>query len=724
MEPLKGCDGSVQWLQFKGSMQLWLPLEGKEWEGVKEREFTVQVSKDELKVKCKGRDRNGGLDDLNHKLKKEIKPESCWYCLERDNDDKINILVIDLEKRVNGEEWKKGVMNIQMFRRQHFGWGPNAKAMEDPWTTLEPGRRSDDEDPFIASRAWLCHDMLQGQTREVMQFRLLLDPTNFADACQKVPYNKLFGMDVSESHLRLFVRGDDSSPIISGELGGKCIPCETIIEMGSNAIEGSEEEQPCIDITLTKAREAMLDWKEPLKLEDDFANDVQQSLGNTPVNPKLFRLRDFAMEPMYGNHRNVTWMHFQATVQLWLPLYGKEWDGITDKEFEVKVCENALHVACPSRKKVASVLRDLCSQLKGHVMPKECYFSLEKDMRSETEEGNSLVIELAKKLAGRSWQDGIFIESMFPVEPDDSWRTLKPGRKPDVNDPFVTSRGWLCSEFDQGQTDTYMTFRLILDQKRLDEAMEKVPYYKLFGLDISEKTMKLFIRGDEPSPILLGDLEAYCVPALSTFDLSSITREVEGHKIAGTTETLPVLDVTIQKAPDSCYVWNDPLRSTQDMEAPKGSLEDYEEEQARLRNQPEENRDDWTPDDFADEQKDKGDNAFKQGKFRDAIVFYTRGLRHTPLNEKILSNRSAAYIKIEKPQLALEDALKAEEITPDWPKVFFRKGIALTRLKQFDDAIVAFTEGKECDGNNPEWERELRKTKEAQEAHLARKNRQ
>lgn len=283
------------------------------------------------------------------------------------------------------------------------------------------------------------------------------------------------------------------------------------------------------------------------------------------------------------------------------------------------------------------------------------------------------------------------------------------------------SRGWLCSELDQGQTETYVDFRLILDQKRLDEAMTKVPYYKLFGLDISEKYMKLFIRGDEASAIMMGELEAYCIPALSTFELSSITREVEGHK-AGATETLPVLDVIIQKAPDSTYIWNDPLRSSaEDVEKPQGTLEDYEKEQAKLRNEPEENRDDWTPDDFADEQKDKADQSFKQGKFRDSIVFYTRALRYTPDNEKILCNRSAAYMRIDKPQLALEDALKAETIQPDWPKVHFRKGQALRGLKQFDDAIMAFTEGKEVAPDNPEWDREIQKTKDMQEAREAKK---
>merc|ERR1712113_46532 len=62
-----------------------------------------------------------------------------------------------------------------------------------------------------------------------------------------------------------------------------------------------------------------------------------------------------------------------------------------------------------------------------------------------------------------------------------------------------------------------------------------------------------------------------------------------------------------------------------------------------------------------------------EGCFKDAIVYYTRGLRYTPRNEKLLLNRSAAYLKVFKYDLALEDAQKAQEIQPRWAKIFFRK---------------------------------------------------
>lgn len=67
----------------------------------------------------------------------------------------------------------------------------------------------------------------------------------------------------------------------------------------------------------------------------------------------------------------------------------------------------------------------------------------------------------------------------------------------------------------------------------------------------------------------------------------------------------------------------------------------------RSRREPSPDRSDWTPDagataealgskpkDFADEQKEKADAAFKEAAYRDAIVYYTRALKHTPRNER------------------------------------------------------------------------------------------
>jgi len=424
-------------------------------------------------------------------------------------------------------------------------------------------------------------------------------------------------------------------------------------------------------------------------------------------------------------------MHFAASLQLRLQLRGDLWDGVAEEDFEVKVSEAELCVRCTA-KDAGGALDTMNGKLKKEVNPKRCWFGIERDLYDPHGKQRTLVIELAKKAPGKPWSsDQIFQETLFNrksfawsanqtlVQAEaDKWVTLKPGRRSDVEDPFTGSRGWLCTELEQGQTNELVQFRIVLDQKKLDEALEKVPYYNVFGADCSERYFKLFIRGDESSPILLGRLGGKVCPDQTLMELTTFTREVEGHRIAGTMETLPCLDVSLVKAPDSLGAWEeDILQSEEDtLNQPQGSLEEYEEEQQRRERDPSTDREDWTPDDWADEQKEKADAAFKEGSYRDAIVYYTRALRHTPLNEKLLSNRSAAYLKITQYQLALDDASKAQQIQPGWSKIYFRKGQALRGLKRFDDAVSAFREGKAVDPGNAEWEREVKRTLDAQAA--------
>merc|ERR1712228_414938 len=109
------------------------------------------------------------------------------------------------------------------------------------------------------------------------------------------------------------------------------------------------------------------------------------------------------------------------------------------------------------------------------------------------------------------------------------------------------------------------------------------------------------------------------------------------------------------KADDSRGEWQELLQSDEDsLTQPQGSLEEFQEACERAKREPSPDREDWTPDDWADEQKEKADVAFKEGIYRDASVYYTRALRYTPRNEKLLSNRSASYLKIGKSQLALD----------------------------------------------------------------------
>ena len=59
---------------------------------------------------------------------------------------------------------------------------------------------------------------------------------------------------------------------------------------------------------------------------------------------------------------------------------------------------------------------------------------------------------------------------------------------------------------------------------------------------------------------------------------------------------------------------------------------------------------------------------------------------------KLYGNRSLAYIKAQRYHEAAADAERCIELAPQWPKGYWRLGMALLGLKQTLQAIQAFTE--------------------------------
>ncbi len=59
----------------------------------------------------------------------------------------------------------------------------------------------------------------------------------------------------------------------------------------------------------------------------------------------------------------------------------------------------------------------------------------------------------------------------------------------------------------------------------------------------------------------------------------------------------------------------------------------------------------------------------KKGQLEEAVQFYTQAISKDPTNHVLYSNRSAAYMKQEKYNEALEDASTTTKLKPDWAKV-------------------------------------------------------
>ncbi|KAK9522531.1 hypothetical protein VZT92_018987 [Zoarces viviparus] len=65
----------------------------------------------------------------------------------------------------------------------------------------------------------------------------------------------------------------------------------------------------------------------------------------------------------------------------------------------------------------------------------------------------------------------------------------------------------------------------------------------------------------------------------------------------------------------------------------------------------------------------QSNEACQRGDFQAAVHLYTNALQADPQNCILYSNRSAARLKLGQHQAALDDAAKACELNPKWPKV-------------------------------------------------------
>ncbi|XP_055633248.1 tetratricopeptide repeat protein 28 isoform X2 [Toxorhynchites rutilus septentrionalis] len=96
----------------------------------------------------------------------------------------------------------------------------------------------------------------------------------------------------------------------------------------------------------------------------------------------------------------------------------------------------------------------------------------------------------------------------------------------------------------------------------------------------------------------------------------------------------------------------------------------------------------------------QSNTACQNGDFTTAVQLYTDALALDPSNHILFSNRSAARLKQGQFALALQDATRARELCPQWPKAYFRQGVALQCLGRYGEALAAFSSGLAQDPNS------------------------
>ncbi|XP_050259291.1 hsp70-Hsp90 organizing protein 3-like [Quercus robur] len=93
---------------------------------------------------------------------------------------------------------------------------------------------------------------------------------------------------------------------------------------------------------------------------------------------------------------------------------------------------------------------------------------------------------------------------------------------------------------------------------------------------------------------------------------------------------------------------------------------------------------------MAKEAKAKGNEVFSAGDFPTAIRHFSEAINLPPTNHVLYSNRSAAYVSINKYSEALTDAKKTVELKPNWSKGYRRLDAAHLDLAHYDDAVSAY----------------------------------
>uniref|UniRef100_A0A0E0KTA3 STI1 domain-containing protein n=1 Tax=Oryza punctata TaxID=4537 RepID=A0A0E0KTA3_ORYPU len=105
---------------------------------------------------------------------------------------------------------------------------------------------------------------------------------------------------------------------------------------------------------------------------------------------------------------------------------------------------------------------------------------------------------------------------------------------------------------------------------------------------------------------------------------------------------------------------------------------------------------------IADEEREKGNEFFKQQKYPEAVKHYTEALRRNPKDPRVYSNRAACYTKLGAMPEGLKDAEKCIELDPTFSKGYTRKGAIQFFMKEYDKALETYQAGLKHDPNNQE----------------------
>ncbi|XP_049369790.1 hsp70-Hsp90 organizing protein 3-like [Solanum verrucosum] len=104
----------------------------------------------------------------------------------------------------------------------------------------------------------------------------------------------------------------------------------------------------------------------------------------------------------------------------------------------------------------------------------------------------------------------------------------------------------------------------------------------------------------------------------------------------------------------------------------------------------------------ADEEREKGNQFFKEQKYPEAASRYTESLRRNPKDPRTYSNRAACYTKLGALPEGLKDAEKCIELDATFAKGYTRNGAVQFFMKEFEKAMETYQAGLTYDPQNQE----------------------
>jgi stress-induced-phosphoprotein 1 len=103
----------------------------------------------------------------------------------------------------------------------------------------------------------------------------------------------------------------------------------------------------------------------------------------------------------------------------------------------------------------------------------------------------------------------------------------------------------------------------------------------------------------------------------------------------------------------------------------------------------------------SEEERQKGNELFTQGKYPDAIKCYEEAIKRNPDEAKTYCNRAACYIKLGEFNLAEKDCDETLKRDPKFMKAYLRKAQAL-KLRDVDKALEVLRQAECVDPGNSE----------------------